>query len=270
MRTWVLGSGSQGNAVLLEAGDAHVLVDAGLPYRSLVRRLGRVGVSPEEIEVVVVTHEHTDHARAAAAGARRFGWRLLATRGTIAAAGDLLRAGARGVGVGETVALSTMDIEMIPVPHDAAAPVAVVATARATGARTGVAYDLGRATDAVHRGLSQLDVLVVEANHDDVMLRTGPYPRSVANRIAGPRGHLSNAAAAQLVAAVAHRGLARVVLAHLSANCNEPALALRAVGASLARTACRRASLAVSSQETVAGPFTAARRDAAGQLSLGL
>lgn len=266
MRSWVLGTGSHGNAVVIESEQSRVLIDAGIPIRSLVRRLGRIGFAPEDIEAVVLTHEHADHARAALAGARAFGWRIFATRGTIAADPDLAAAGAESVRPGDALVLSTMEIVTIPIPHDAAAPVAVVATAQRSGIRTGVAYDLGRATDAVHRGLSQLDVLIVESNHDDVLLRTGPYPRSVANRIAGPHGHLSNADAAQLVAAVAHRGLRRVVLAHLSANCNEPALALRTMASAVRRGAARGAALSVASQTDVTGPF--ALGEVGAQLSL--
>jgi len=267
MRSWVLGTGSNGNAVLLEAGGSYVLVDAGLPIRTLVRRLARVHVAPQQIEGVVLTHEHTDHARAAVAGARMFGWRLVATRGTVAAYAALMTAGIDTIRVGERVVLSTMEIDTIPVPHDAAAPIAIVATATRSGFRTGVAYDLGRATDAVRRGLTALDVLIIESNHDDVLLRTGPYPRSVANRIAGPHGHLSNAEAADLVRTVAHRGLTHVVLAHLSANCNEPALALRTMAGALARTRARGASSGVATQDEVAGPFGAV---SSAQLTLGL
>ncbi len=190
MRSWVLGTGSNGNAVLLEADGSFALVDAGLPIRTLVRRLASIGVAPEQIELVVLTHEHSDHARAAIAGRRLFGWRLLATRGTVAADVELAAAGTESLRAGDGVVLGTMDVSTIPVPHDAAAPVAIVATARRSGFRTGVAYDLGRATDVVRRGLTDVDVLIVESNHDDVLLRTGPYPRSVANRIAGPHGHL--------------------------------------------------------------------------------
>jgi phosphoribosyl 1,2-cyclic phosphodiesterase len=270
MRSWVLGTGSHGNAVVIESERSRVLIDAGLPIRSLVRRLARIGIAPDEIEAVVLTHEHADHARAALAGARAFGWRIFATSGTVAGHADLKAAGTEGIRPGDPLALSTMEIETIPVPHDALAPVAVVATARRSGIRTGVAYDLGRATDVVRRGLAQLDVLIVESNHDDVLLRTGPYPRSVANRIAGPHGHLSNVDAAQLVAAVAHRGLERIVLAHLSAHCNEPALALRTMASIVRRGAARGAALSVATQAEIAGPFGPGEADGVVQLALGI
>ena len=133
MRSWVLGTGSNGNAVLLEADGSYALVDAGLPIRTLVRRLASIGLAPEQIEVVVLTHEHSDHARAAIAGRRLFGWRLVATRGTVAADVELAAAGTESVRSGDGVVLSTMDLSTIPVPHDAAAPVAIVATARRSG-----------------------------------------------------------------------------------------------------------------------------------------
>ena len=257
MKTWVLGSGSRGNAVLGEVDGARVLIDAGFPIRELARRLKSIDAPPTSIEAVMVTHEHTDHARSAAAGARAFGWRIYASLRTLEADPELRAAGAIAVRVGETLALSTMDLVTVPIPHDAAQPVAVVATARRSGIRAGVAYDLGHVTDATCAGLAELDLLILEANHDLDMLRAGPYPVSVADRIAGPRGHLSNAAAADLARAVVHRGLGRVVLAHLSENCNEPRLAIHAVATALARTRRGGIPVCAASQHTVTGPFLA-------------
>jgi phosphoribosyl 1,2-cyclic phosphodiesterase len=255
VKSWVLGSGSRGNAVLLEVDGARVLIDAGFPIRELARRLKSIDAPPTSIEAVIVTHEHTDHARGAAAGARAFGWQIYTSPRTLDADPDLRAAGAIAIGAGETVALSTMDLATVPVPHDAAQPVAVVATARRSGVRTGVAYDLGHVTDATCAGLAELDLLILEANYDLNMLRAGPYPVSVADRIAGPRGHLSNAAAADLARAVVHRGLSRVVLAHLSENCNAPRLAIHAVVTALARTRRGGVPVCAASQHAVTGPF---------------
>jgi len=268
MRCWVLGTGSRGNAVVLESDGSRVLIDAGFAVRTLVRRLRAIGLVPQDVEAVVVTHEHADHARSAAACAQLFGWRLVASSGTIRADVDLQSAGAVGVAPGETVALSTMTLATVPVPHDAAAPVAIVATARRSGVRIGVAYDFGRATDAVRRGLSRLNVLVLESNHDCGMLRAGPYPPSVAARIAGPRGHLSNTAAADLAGAIMHRGLERIVLAHLSENCNDPALALESMRGSLRHLRGRAPSVAVATQSRIAGPFGPAAAEPMAQLGL--
>jgi phosphoribosyl 1,2-cyclic phosphodiesterase len=272
MRSWVLGTGSRGNAVLLEADGAYVLVDAGFPVRDLVRRLRRIGVAPTSIEAVVVTHEHTDHSRGAATGARAFGWPLYASPRTVGADTVLRAAGAMSVDGNATIGLSTMDLTTVPVPHDAAQPVAVVATAHRTGARTGVAYDLGHVTAAIRSALAHLDVLILEANHDEDMLRAGPYPPTVVDRIAGRHGHLSNRAAAELACAIAHRGLRRLVVAHLSTNCNDPGLATRVVAAALGRTRCSSALVTAALQDAVTGPFTAASSSSAAasscQLSL--
>ena len=258
MRSWVLGTGSRGNAVLLEADGAYVLVDAGFPVRDLVRRLRRIGVAPTSIEAVVITHEHTDHSRGAATGARAFGWPLYASARTVGADQALRAAGTMRVDGSATIGLSTMDLTTVPVPHDAAQPIAVVATAHRTGARTGVAYDLGHVTPAIRSALANLDVLILEANHDEDMLRAGPYPPTVVDRIAGRHGHLSNRAAAELACAIAHRGLRRLVVAHLSANCNDPCLATRVVASALARTRFSAVSVTPALQDAVTGPFAAA------------
>ena len=191
----------------------------------------------------------------------------MATAGTFRADASLAAADRIVIPVLEAVALNTMDVSAVAVPHDAASPIAVVATARRSGARIGVAYDLGRATDVVRRGLADLDVLIIESNHDEGMLRAGPYPPSVSRRIAGPLGHLSNTASADLARSVAHHGLSRVVLAHLSATCNEPALALGTMKAALTRGRLGgvKPGLSVALQDSVAGPFG----PGADQLALG-
>lgn len=254
MRVWALGSSSAGNAFLLESEGARVLVDAGFAPRTLAARLAAVGAAPESVEAVVLTHEHADHARGAADGAARWGWTILASAGTVAAHPDLAAAGAHRFRAGDELTLDTMTIATVPIPHDAAEPVALVATARRSGTRIGLAYDVGHVTAPLARALARLDVLVLEANHDEGMLRDGPYPPMVRARIAGPHGHLSNRAAAELAADCAHRELAAVVLAHLSARCNSPALAVQAVRGAVTRGRSR-AILAPAPRARVAGPF---------------
>lgn len=272
MRVWVLGSGSRGNAVLIECGDTRLVVDAGFPVRELAQRLAAVGVAPESIEACVVTHEHGDHVRGASAAAAKWGWALYATPGTAAACPALLAADARTVEAGTTFQVGRFDVRTVPTPHDAREPVAVVATARPTGARAAVCYDLGCATEPVRQALRGVDVLVLEANHDAGMLRGGPYPPSVCDRIASRTGHLSNRAAATLARESAHRALSHVVLAHLSEQCNQPSVAVGDVSAALARTAFR-GRVDAAAQDAVVGPFLpgASRRAAAAeQLALGL
>lgn len=254
MRLWTLGSGSKGNAIVVECGDTRVLVDAGFGTRALAVRLAAAGVAPGSIEAVIVTHEHSDHVRGAAAAATKWGWSLHASAGTIAACPTLAGAGARTFRAGETIVIGGVSIETIRTPHDAAESVALVATATATGARAGIATDMGHVDPRVAERLTGLDVLILESNHDEAMLRDGPYPYPVRKRIAGPRGHLSNVAAGDLARRCSHADLRHVVLAHLSENCNEPALAVRAMRGALGATRFRGA-LHAAPQHAVAGPF---------------
>jgi phosphoribosyl 1,2-cyclic phosphodiesterase len=256
----MLGTGSRGNAVLLECGDSRLLIDAGFPARVLADRLKVIGVAPESIEAVVLTHEHTDHVRGAAAGARKWGWTLHATEGTVRAYPDLGEADAGTFESGATLTIGDFEVRTVPVSHDAEEPVAVVVTARRGGARVGVAYDLGCASEAVRAAFADLDVLVVEANHDGGMLRTGPYPLCVQHRIASRSGHLSNRAAASLVRACVQPTLGQVVLAHLSDSCNTADLARDAVVSALAGTRFR-GLVDVATQDHVAGPYVPRARE---------
>jgi phosphoribosyl 1,2-cyclic phosphodiesterase len=249
VRLTVLGSGSRGNALLLEAGGDALLVDAGFSFRDLLRRLAAAGRDPATIRAIALTHEHGDHARGAGRAAAAWRVPLCASAGTLAALGD--RAGAA-----ETVALpasrrvscGAFALTAYPTAHDAADPVVLVVE-DGEGRRTGVAYDVGSPTAALRLACRDLDALVLEANHDEVMLRASGYPASVRARIAGHGGHLSNTQAAALAAEVAHAGLAVVVLAHLSDRCNTPALAHDAVAAALAGTAFR-GTILVAAQDS--------------------
>lgn len=227
MRTWLLGSGSRGNATVIESGDTRVLIDAGFPRRVLARRLEAAGIAPESISALVLTHEHNDHASGARSSAKRWRWPIYGTSGTLAQCPDL--ADGLSISAAGTLNVGALDLTTFPVPHDATSPIALVATERSTGARLGLAYDFGHVTDQVRAALQRVDVLVVESNHDEMMLRACSYPPSVRWRIAGPRGHLSNRAAAELVRSIVWRGLRQVVLAHLSETANEPEFAVAAM-----------------------------------------
>lgn len=221
-----LGSGSRGNAFLIEGGDARVLVDAGFSGRQLGRRLDRLEVEPESIDIVVVTHEHRDHTAGVGVGARRWGWELAMTPGTRRRCGALLRGEERVRELdGAPVRIGPLSVEPVTTCHDAAQPVAVVVRHAGSGLRLGIATDLGRATQPVRHALRGCAFLVLEANHDERLLREGPYPWGVKQRIGGSRGHLSNRLAAELARDLAHPGLGGILLAHLSAECNDPGLA---------------------------------------------
>lgn len=269
MRVTVLGSGSAGNATLVEADGARVLVDAGFSGRDLDARLRHVGVDPATLAGIVITHDHGDHTRGMGVLARRFRIPLYLTRRTRLACLALLT-GEEDVRVyssAERFRIGVLEVRPFLTVHDAVDPVAVTLENTATGARLGLATDLGRPTTAVRAALKGCHMLVLEANHDDAMLWAGPYPWSVKQRIASSHGHLSNRASAQLARELLHPGLVNIVLAHLSEHCNDGALAADVIGAALARQRYR-GRLAVAPQEHPMEPYDV--RPAATQLSLGL
>jgi phosphoribosyl 1,2-cyclic phosphodiesterase len=222
LRVRVLGSGSTGNATLVEGGGARVLIDAGLGPRQLAERLDDAGVDPASLDCVLLSHEHGDHARGAVAFATRFGVPLAGTSGTYAAAGfgaETLPAW-RPLAPGRSWALRGLEVATVHVPHDAAAPVAFVLSV--DGVRFAHATDLGHIGRQLVEAFRPCDAVLVESNYDPAMLRDGPYPWALKERILGPLGHLSN----EDVARFLERGLGEacrmVVLAHLSQTNNHP------------------------------------------------
>ncbi|HEX4933174.1 MAG TPA: MBL fold metallo-hydrolase [Gemmatimonadaceae bacterium] len=266
MQVTILGSGSRGNAVILEADGARVLVDAGFNARTLATRMAAAEIAPESIGAVVLTHEHTDHVTGVCTAARRWGWQVFATAGTIAAVPGLPALRPHTIAPGEALVLDTMALRCVRTPHDATEPVAVVVDARASGTRVGIAYDLGHVPAGIEHAMRHVDALILESNHDEEMLRAGPYPRVVQDRIAGRHGHLSNAEAAALAQRVAHRNLQHLVLAHLSQQNNTPDVARATVSAALRPTAFRGA-LSVARQDAVMS-FDVDRKRRVEQLSL--
>jgi len=224
LRLAVLGSGSGGNATLIEGGGARILVDAGFSCRGLVQRLRYVGVEPEEIDAILVTHEHSDHLGGAAAFAASFGTPIHCTRGTARAA---VLPEAHPVEAGRAFDIESLTVRAFGVPHDAVETVGFIVSDASTQA--GYATDLGHAPAAVRDWLKDCDLLVMEANHDVGMLRAGPYPEAVKERVLSRHGHLDNLAAADVLCEVARERTRTVVLAHLSRTNNHPDIALDAV-----------------------------------------
>jgi phosphoribosyl 1,2-cyclic phosphodiesterase len=253
MRLWVLGSGSGGNAVLLENGETRLLVDAGFGPRTLARRMKVAGVDAASVAACVVTHDHSDHSCGAGKGARRWGWDVFATEGT-ARTSDFEGTVLTTFAAGDRLQVGTFEIEAVATPHDATEPVGVLVTALDTGARAGICYDVGHASEGVHTLCESVDVLILEANHDEGMLWAGPYPPWLRSRIASSTGHLSNRAAAAVASAAVTPRLAHVVLAHLSEQNNSPSLADRTVRSALRKTAFQ-GKLSAAHQDAVVGPF---------------
>jgi phosphoribosyl 1,2-cyclic phosphodiesterase len=213
----------------VRSGGTAILIDAGISLKDLARRLSSIGVGIEELDALVLTHEHGDHVRGAIALCRRRGLRVHAGRTTSG------RAGLSGALRPEMVVHFTPGVpfevgclEVLPfaVPHDAAETVGFRVSDGSV--RAGLATDLGSLTLEVLEGLSGCDVVVLESNHDEAMLLDGPYPPFLKRRVNGPNGHLSNADAAELIRCVCHDGLRHLALAHLSRTNNKPDLPLEA------------------------------------------
>lgn len=233
----VLASGSAGNCLFLGTATTRLLVDAGLSGRETAARLARLDVAPDTLQGICLTHEHADHI----AGLRPLHGRhrvpLFANSGTVEAVRtdpSLRELAWQVFENGSPFAIGDIRLEAFSIPHDAADPVGYVI--EAGGARVAIALDLGVPTALVRRRLRDCRALVLESNHDAQLLEESDRPWSLKQRILGRQGHLSNQAAADLLAEVAGPALTDVFLGHLSPECNRPDLALAA-----ARDGLRRA-----------------------------
>ena len=253
MRFATLGSGSRGNATLVESESTRLLVDNGFSLRELERRLARLGVEPQGIEALLLTHEHADHAKGVAAFAARYGATVWTTPGTWKAVGApevprlrLFSGHAGGVSIGD------LKVFPYPVPHDAREPVQFVF--ECAGGRLGMLTDSGSVTPHMRSMLGDCDALILECNHDVDLLRSGNYPPALRRRVGGSQGHLSNDQAADLLDSLRIAGLRHLLMAHVSEKNNRPDLvwdAVRGVSESLAQ----RARLA---HQDCPGPWTGA------------
>ncbi len=245
MRFRSLGSGSEGNALLVEAAETTVLIDAGFASAELERRLARAHVRPSDIDAILVTHEHGDHARGVARFARRHGLPVIATYGTIAAMGsDWQDVRLRHCDSDEVFLVGQLEIHAFAVPHDAREPVQYVVSDERV--RLGVLTDVGHVTAHIIDALSACDALFLEANHCEELLAAGPYPPSLKARVGGRYGHLSNTQAAAALASVCSARLRHVVAAHLSQQNNTPERAAAAFASALGSASVE---LSVATQE---------------------
>ena len=231
MRFASLGSGSQGNSLVVEAGATRVLLDCGFGLAATVARLARLGLVPEDLGAIVVTHEHDDHIGGVARLARRHGIPVWLTPGTLSGF-EALFAGVTDVRMihnYEVFAVGDVEVQPFPVPHDAREPAQFVFSDGAR--RLGVLTDVGCSTRHIEATLSGCDALVLECNHDAEMLRRSSYPQKLRERIAGRFGHLDNSAAAELLRNLDKGKLKHLIAAHLSQENNHPDLARAALSA---------------------------------------
>ena len=230
MRFTSLGSGSSGNALVVESGKTRVMMDCGFSIAETKARLERVGLAPADLAGICVTHEHDDHLGGVAAFARRHAIPVYLTCGTAQSLPEAFPAVLVRLIDSHTVfAVDGLQVDPFPVPHDAGEPVQYAFSDGAV--RLGVVTDLGCITQHVVDKLSGCEALVVECNHELDMLMVGPYPVSLKQRVAGRFGHLDNLGARRLVEALDRSKLRHLIAAHLSAQNNTPALARAALAA---------------------------------------
>jgi phosphoribosyl 1,2-cyclic phosphodiesterase len=220
----VLASGSSGNATLVAAGRTRILVDDGLSYRELSKRLAEIGEDPSHLDAVLVSHEHTDHVSGLPILAKRLGVPVYLTHLTAPAIdwGEAVPRVER-FQAGSRFSIGDIEVTSFTIPHDAADPVAFAF--RAEGVRMGVVTDLGYIPESIKYHLQGMDLLVLESNHDLDMLKVGPYPWAVKQRVMGRNGHLSNDVVGDYIREELDASTATLVLAHLSLNNNHPELA---------------------------------------------
>ena len=234
MRFASLGSGSKGNATLVQAGDTLVMIDCGFSARETTRRLARLGLAPGDLSAILVTHEHSDHCSGVAGLSRKHEIPVYLTHGT---AGSGRCDGAfelRCFNCEDSFVIGELSILAVTVPHDAAEPCQYRLDWQ--GRSLGILTDLGCITPHVVESYARCHSMVLEFNHDVEMLQTGSYPAHLKRRVGGDWGHLNNRQAAQLLEQLDHEALNNLVVAHISENNNARELAERALGQVLGST----------------------------------
>jgi phosphoribosyl 1,2-cyclic phosphodiesterase len=223
-----IASGSSGNALLVEVGQTRLMVDCGLGLGLARERIAQRGWDPESISAILVTHEHSDHISGVAKFARKHGTKVLGSYGTLSFLGDTL-ASQQCLEIDGHQAFEFGEIWIEPyyVPHDAKEPLQYVVGDGSK--RLGILTDVGRATPHIETMLTECDALVLECNHDEQMLKEGPYQDALKKRVAGPFGHLSNSSAAELLARLDTTRLKHLIAAHLSQQNNTEELAKNAL-----------------------------------------
>ena len=229
MRFACLGSGSRGNALIVEQGRTRLMLDCGYPARETERRLARLDLEPADLAGIVITHEHSDHVAGAGKFARKHDLPLWLTHGTLTGfPGDVSEL--KQINIIDShspFAVGELQLLPFPVPHDAREPAHFVFSDGAH--RLGVLTDTGTSTSHIEAMLSGCDALVLECNHDLDLLMSGDYPQALKARVAGRYGHLDNQSSAGLLAALDRTKLQHLIAAHLSQHNNRPELACAAL-----------------------------------------
>lgn len=245
----ILGSGSNGNCAYVETAEARILVDAGFSLKQIRERLSTIGRTPESLNGVLLTHEHSDHVAGVALLCLKLQVPIYCNRPTKEAIERQMQKAlpCRIFETGATFELADVVVETFPVPHDAQDPVGFLL--RAPGVNIGFLTDLGHTTRLAIQRIKTANVLVLESNHDIPLLQQCPHrPWSLKQRILGRHGHLSNEAAAETAQEIMSADLRHLYLGHLSRECNRPELARGVMQSCLARIGASHVQLEVSSQ----------------------
>ena len=261
-----LGSGSSGNATLIQCNDKFLLIDAGVGPRKLTEAMKRRGLAVGDLLAIVITHEHDDHIKGIASISKRYQVPVVANRHTLGAMAVRVEAHTtRELKTQDTVQMGPFEIHSFPVPHDAVEPVGFVI--KADGRRVFYATDVGHPTESVRSNLKDCDLCVIESNYDPMMLRNGPYPEHMKVRVAGKTGHLSNDSAAELIVEQMDQDKPCTFwLAHLSAVNNSPRVAKMCVEQKLEAIHNKRCHLEVALRDRPSVSWIAGQM--ANQLSL--
>lgn len=246
----MLASGSSGNAAFVATGKTRILVDAGLSGKELARRMAEIGEDPANLDAVLVTHEHCDHVGGLATVAKRFKLRVYTTSQTaprLDFRGYTPRLEAIQAGMRFTV--GDIEVDSFTIPHDAVDPVGYCF--HAEGIKIGIATDLGYVTESIKYHLRGTHALLLESNHDLDMLKVGPYPWPVKQRVMSRKGHLSNAGMAEFLEIDFAPSAANLILGHLSEQNNHPEIVrMVAEQALLRRSFATRMAIASQSRPT--------------------
>ena len=245
-----LASGSKGNAIFFGTEQTRILIDMGISLGALVKKLAEIGIAIETIQAVLITHEHTDHIKGLSLLTQKWNVPVLANAETAKGIVQALNIRPRFKLFTTGEPFSFGDLEVLPfsIPHDTLDPVGFVI--KAMGRKIGFCTDLGHVTSHVRKMLEKCDYLYLEANHQISMVHACPRPQIYKQRVLSKQGHLSNQECAQLLAALAHKDLKHVHLAHLSSECNSHELALNIVKEALAEVHSETA-LSIAYQEKV-------------------
>lgn len=236
----ILASGSKGNAAVVEGPAGSVLVDCGISRRELLRRGGTLGVDVEAVDAVIVTHEHSDHVSGLPAFCNNYGGPVFSTAGTASARKSIAGTPFELVGHDDVLELAGMTLRLFPTSHDVADPFGIRFEASGTDGEpadaVGWCTDTGVLTAEALGLLRDARILGIESNHDSDMLKNGPYPYFLRQRVGGERGHLSNDQCADALPLLVGEDTETVVALHLSQKNNRPSVCMRTLAAAMGAT----------------------------------